>query len=378
MSLTVERDHLLRALEAASRITPTKSPIPIAAHLLLAAGNGEGAHAMGSNLDCEVRADITRAEWEGAFAVALPAKQLVDLVRGMPAGSVIRLTPQGADVTVQCGRSRYKMPSLLAEDFPRLTAPDDATRLIIAGAELAEAMAAVAHAQADDKDWQNAGTRLSLCGGDLRVDAYCRRMYTRRTAPLVEDAEGSASAIVPREVAPSLIKIAADSASITLHLAANLIRVEGNGVTLTTKVVEAQWPDFDGQFPREPWHVITVERAPLAAALDRLSGVLVAKEASSRAVAIDFTASETLSLSVRDSIGGDGAEEVAASVATDGEREGAQAFKVYPRQVLDLLKATKANSVAIAIFDPAKPWRMTPAGAAPDDLSEIAFTSHIA
>ena len=127
MRLTVEATELLAALALCNGVVKRATTIPILAHLLLSAA-GSGLAIVATNLDFQMSAQAA-ANVDAAGSITAPASMLHDLVKSFPVGADILLddaeTPNR--LTVRCGASQYRLPTLPAGDFPVMSedGPDE-------------------------------------------------------------------------------------------------------------------------------------------------------------------------------------------------------------------------------------------------------------
>ena len=116
MKFTITREQLQEGLTAVAAAVPTKTTLPVLANILLEATK-DGLRLSGTDLDIAVGTTVPAAvDQEGA--ITLPARKLVELVRELPSAG-IRMTTQGEQrVTIECGRSKFKLLGLPREEFP--------------------------------------------------------------------------------------------------------------------------------------------------------------------------------------------------------------------------------------------------------------------
>jgi DNA polymerase-3 subunit beta len=116
MKLTITREQLQEGLVAVAASVPAKTTLPILSNILLEATK-DGIRLSGTDLDIAVSTTVSASvEQEGA--ITLPARKLVEIVRELPSAA-IRLTASGEQrVTIECGRSRFRLLGLPREEFP--------------------------------------------------------------------------------------------------------------------------------------------------------------------------------------------------------------------------------------------------------------------
>ncbi|HEX6433478.1 MAG TPA: DNA polymerase III subunit beta, partial [Gemmatimonadales bacterium] len=116
MKLTITREQLQEGLVAVAASVPAKTTLPILSNILLEATK-EGIRLSGTDLDISVSTTVSASvDQEGA--ITLPARKLVEIVRELPSAA-IRLTASGEQrVSIECGRSRFRLLGLPREEFP--------------------------------------------------------------------------------------------------------------------------------------------------------------------------------------------------------------------------------------------------------------------
>src|SRR5919198_1592630 len=120
MKLTITREQLQEGLVAVAASVPAKTTLPILSNLLLEATK-DGVRLSGTDLDIAVSTTVSASvDQEGA--ITLPARKLVEIVRELPSAA-IRLTASGEQrVSIECGRSRFRLLGLPREEFPAFPA----------------------------------------------------------------------------------------------------------------------------------------------------------------------------------------------------------------------------------------------------------------
>ena len=116
MKLTITREQLQEGLVAVAASVPAKTTLPILSNILLEATK-DGIRLSGTDLDIAVSTTVSASvDQEGA--ITLPARKLVEIVRELPSAA-IRLTASGEQrVTIECGRSKFRLLGLPREEFP--------------------------------------------------------------------------------------------------------------------------------------------------------------------------------------------------------------------------------------------------------------------
>src|SRR5436190_24126733 len=116
MRLTISREKLQEGLSAVSASIPTKTTLPVLANILVETVE-RGIRLSGTDLDIAVSTEV-QADVESPGAVTIPAKKLADIARELPP-SPVKIGAIGEQrITLECGRSRFKLLGLPRDEFP--------------------------------------------------------------------------------------------------------------------------------------------------------------------------------------------------------------------------------------------------------------------
>ena len=120
MKLTITREQLQEGLVAVAAAYRPRPHCPILSNILLEATK-DGIRLSGTDLDISVSTTVPASvDQEGA--ITLPARKLVEIVRELPSAA-IRFTASGEQrVTIECGRSKFRLLGLPREEFPAFPA----------------------------------------------------------------------------------------------------------------------------------------------------------------------------------------------------------------------------------------------------------------
>src|SRR2546428_702701 len=120
MKFTITRQQLQEGLAAVAAAVPAKTTLPVLANVLVEVGK-QGLRLSGTDLDIAVSTTVA-ADVDADGAVTLPAKKLVDITRELPSAP-IRFAAVGEQrVSIECGRSKFKLLGLPREEFPSFPA----------------------------------------------------------------------------------------------------------------------------------------------------------------------------------------------------------------------------------------------------------------
>ncbi len=116
MKFTITREHLQEGLAAVAASVPAKTTLPVLSNILVEAQEG-GLRLSGTDLDIAVSTTVA-ASVDEEGAITLPARKLVEIVREMPSAAIKVSSAGEQRVTIECGRSKFKLLGLPREEFP--------------------------------------------------------------------------------------------------------------------------------------------------------------------------------------------------------------------------------------------------------------------
>lgn len=360
VALSIDRNALARAMSHLARVVERRNTIPILSNVRLSPGD-QYLTLTATDLDIEARVDVV-CETTGSGDITVPAGTFNDIVRKMAEGTAVTLAwdGTGTTVTVRAGRSRFSLQALPASDFPDLAAGDMPHRFTLPAATLLALIEATAFAISTEE------TRYYLNGiylhcpatpeGEnhtaLRGVATDGHRLACFDAPTPVGAEGMPGIIIPRKTVGEIARLAKDAmdkngnGEVEVALSAAKIRVSAAGVTLTSKLIDGTFPDYQRVIPRNNTKRATLALEAFARAADRVATI---SSERGRAVKLSFDEGK-LRLSVSNPDAGSAEEEIEAEYA-----EAAIDIGFNSRYLADILAALDGDTVLVKLGDPGSP-----------------------
>jgi DNA polymerase-3 subunit beta len=352
MRVTIERSAFLRSLNHVQSVVERRNTIPILSNVLIRAGKGE-LRLTATDLDIEVvetlSADIAR---EGASTA--PAHILYDIVRKLPDGAQLQME-QGNDegrLVVLAGRSRFSLQALPSQDFPDLAAGEMSHSFSIPASDLKTLIEKTRFAISTEETryYLNGIYLHEVTAGDvqiLRAVATDGHRLAQVQYPRPEGARSMPGIIVPRKTVLELAKLleAADG-DIDVSLSVSKVRFGINGLTITSKLIDGTFPDYERVIPRHNEKTLTVDTKLFTQAVDRVSTVSSEK---GRAVKLNISA-ERIVLTVNNPDSGSAEEELSAAYNADPLDIGFNS-----RYLLDIMGQFRGDSANFEFSDAGSP-----------------------
>ncbi len=270
--LDIDRDTLLKPLQAVSGIVERRHTLPILSNVLLETTDAE-LKLLATDLEIQVATEAQLKKGAKSQVITVSARKLQDILRSLPDGASVSLDAQDSKLVVRAGKSRFNLQTLPAEDFPRLAeGTGDATKVNVSEKELKRMLQLVqyAMAQQDIRYYLNGllmlvdGNKLTLVATDGHRLAYI--------STTLEGSHARAEAIVPRKAVLEMVKLLTDSDNnVELQILQNQVRSRFGAVDLVSKVVDGKFPDFTRVIPTSAPSHFLISRTELQQALQRAS-----------------------------------------------------------------------------------------------------------
>ena len=270
MKLTCSRDELVQKLALASRAVSTRTTVLVLSGILLRAENGE-LQLAATDMELSLRTSLD-AQVEGEGAVVVPGRLLVDLARLLPDEDVqIEHRAEEGVVRVECGSASYRLHTYNVEDFPRLPDIDAIGTFSIDRDALLDTVARVSRsASRDESRPVLTGILARFEAGKLVMAATDSYRLSVKETPL-GDGGPELEAIIPARALTEVSRIAQTSDTLELGVHENQVVFVADGVTLTTRRIEGQFPNYKQLLPETFEHTITLPRAELLDVVRRVS-----------------------------------------------------------------------------------------------------------
>lgn len=273
MKFTIARDRLLKALQLSTGVVERRQTLPVLANLLIRADEN-GVALTGTDLEVEMVAH-TNVDVEQPGEITIPARKLADIWRALPDGADVSVSAEGDRSTIKSGHSRFTLATLPANDFPQIEGGETDVVVSVAQADLRALIDQVgfAMAQQDVRYFLN-GMLFEVTEEHLRTVAtdghrlaMCTKGCTLETPITVRR-----QVIVPRKAVLELSRLLdEEDEAIRIQLGSNHLRVTKGPFTLTTKLVDGQFPDYDKVVPKDASRTLIGDRDALRQGFQRAS-----------------------------------------------------------------------------------------------------------
>lgn len=271
MDIIVAREALLKPLQAASSVVERKQTLPILANILLEVKEDQ-LLLTGTDLEIELVGFVPIKSIQSGGRTTVSARKLFDICRTLPDGIDLHLSLETNYLVIRALESCFMLNTLKAEDFPNLEESAYPVQFTLREAQLKSLLNKTSFAMGlqDVRHYLN-GAFLDISHQSIKcIAADGHRLAL---ASLQDESIGNAEArvILPRKSVLELIRLLGnDAGNITLNVGDSRFRVHNNEFIFTTKLINAQYPDYNRLIPRGTT-TATGDREMLKQALTRAS-----------------------------------------------------------------------------------------------------------
>ena len=361
MKITAPRDPFLNALQLAGRAVSARSTLPSLGGILFSA-TAEGLTLRATDMEMSVALDVPEAKVESEGTLLLPGRLLVDVARSLPEGEVtLEQRSQERDVELTAGGARFHLRTLPAEDFPTLPEVDGESARLPAG-PLAETAERVARAASRDEVRPIlTGVLVQADGAALTMvatDSY--RLAVKHTAlekALPQPFEANVPARALRELAR--IVSGSDAVEVEIALSRNQIVFRVDGVALSSRLIEGQFPSWRQLVPETFEHDVRLPREELLEVTRRVS------QLSQRNAPLRFAFAEgELTVAAETPDIGDASESMPAPYSGEPME-----IAFNPQFLIEGIESVESEELSIHLSSPLRPGLLRPVGS--DDFSYL-------
>lgn len=356
MKFTCTREALGAAISTVIKAAAERSTLPVLGNILIAALDSQIVRIAATNLELTIVTAIT-AQVKQVGAITLPARTFADYINTMPLDTVeIEANPKTQTATIKCAQFNGHIKGVDAEEFPIINLQPQSDRTFHVEPDVfKEKMKQVAVSVADNNMARPAleGVLFELNGNTLTVtSADGFRLTTSGMTIIAPKEKHTAKAIVPSKAIDNAVRLTKEQETpVGITFGDDTVTFHLERDTVTTKVIEANFPDYHQIVPksnavRTRVNVVELQRAIQASSVfARWSSNTILFDIqnqnwSDAHITVQATSAET----------GDNVAVVDATVDGDGHQ-----FALNGRYVKDVLGTLNCPFVEILTETPETP-----------------------
>jgi DNA polymerase-3 subunit beta len=345
MKFKSERDILVEALSAASRVVATRL-IGASSGILLSL-SGNHLTVTGTDLDITVRTTVDVIGLEDGSSV-VPARLIVDAVRSLEAGAVT-ISSSDENVGVSLGRAKFSLRTFSVMDFPKLP-PVTGALTSVKAQDLIQGINQVVRAAAnDDARPLLTGVLFTTDNNTLRLIATDSYRLAVRDVPGVEGIGGEHDLLVPARALQELQRAATsllDDAEIGVTLTDAEICFVVGSTSIASRLIDGNYPSVLQLIPASYPNQLRIAKDTLLVSLRRAK--LLAKDSTS---SVRLTMKEkSVEIRTQSHDAGDVEDNVDADY--NGEE---MTIAFNPNFLIDGIEAVPGDEVVLEMSDSVRP-----------------------
>jgi DNA polymerase III subunit beta len=270
MRFTISREKLQEGLAAVTPTTPPKTTLPVLANILVETTE-RGIRLSGTDLDIAVTTEVA-ADVETQGAITIPAKKLSEIAKELPPSPVKMATSGEQRVTLDCGRSHFKILGLPKDEFPNFpTVKFDASWRIRSG-DLQKLISHTAFAVSNEESRPILnGVLWELRPDNMRMVATNGHRLSKMDIPINSAGAPSADMIVPPKALEQIRRLFPQDEELEIARGDNHLGFRSPFTAVYTRLIEGPYPNYDQVIPRDNNRIAIADRQSLISALRRMS-----------------------------------------------------------------------------------------------------------
>lgn len=349
MKFRCERDALAEALATAGRALSSRGSTTAVGGIRLSLA-GDELTVTGSDGDLTISVALI-VSGSGDGVTVMHSKLMGDVVRSLRPGAV-DIAIEGQDARIVSDRSEFSIRVfagderiIATEDFAEVSEPEGKAVTLDAGVFKSAISQVSRAASTDDARPILTGVLMATEADGLRLvatDSYRLALFDLAGLSVLDKDQ---KVLVPSRALKELARVAGDEEEITLLLGANNAKFSTGSVSITTRLIEGDFPNYSRLIPDTHENCLTVSRESLLEALRRVK--LLAQE----------------STPIRMSMSAEGLEVIAVTQEIGEARENLEAeyqgedlmVAFNPEYLIDGIDVTPGSEVKLETIGELKP-----------------------
>jgi len=273
MQVTIPRATLLKPLQMISGVVERRQTLPILSNVLLRVKEDQ-LSLTATDLEIELIGTVSLSDAATPGILTVSARKLLDICRALPEDALLQFMSENDQLILRSGKSRFILSTLPAADFPNIENCPFHTEFTLPQANLKQLLSKIhfAMGQQDVRHYLN-GAFIDIQQGMMKcvaTDGH-RLAYTTMATSGIEDKK--IKIILPRKSVLELMRLldADQEENIKICIGDHHFRVITSDFAFTSKLINAQYPDYERLIPRAIENTAIASREALKSALVRAS-----------------------------------------------------------------------------------------------------------
>jgi DNA polymerase-3 subunit beta len=352
MRFTISREKLQEGLNSVAASIPAKTTLPVLANILVETTE-RGIRLSGTDLDIAVSTEIS-ADVETPGAITIPAKKLQEIARELPP-SPVKIAAVGEQrVTLECGRSRFKLLGLPRDEFPTFPTVRFNESWRVKSGELQKLISHTSFAVSTEESRPILnGVLWELRPEFMRMVATNGHRLSKMEVPITSIGAQANDLIVPPKALDQIRRLFPAEEELEIARGDNHLGFRSPFTSVFTRLIEGPYPNYEQVIPKDNDKYAIADKASLISALKRMS--VIASDQTHR-IRLSFNAG-MLKFSVQTPDLGEAQDEL--PVRYDGDPLDIGFNATY---LLEILKYIPTDEVRLTFKAPERAATLEPEG----------------
>lgn len=270
MRFTITREKLQEGLTAVAASIPAKTTLPVLANILVETTE-KGIRLSGTDLDIAVSTEVS-ADVEAGGAITIPAKKLAEIAKELPP-SPVRVASSGEQrVTLDCGRSHFRLLGLPKDEFPSFPSIRFNESWRVRSGELQKLISHTAFAVSTEESRPILnGVLWELRPDEMRMVATNGHRLAKMQVPIKSSGMPSADLIVPPKALEQIRRLFPADEELEIARGENHLGFRSPFTAVYTRLIEGPYPNYEQVIPKDNDKHAIADKGALISALKRMS-----------------------------------------------------------------------------------------------------------
>lgn len=270
MRFTISREKLQEGLAAVAASIPSKTTLPVLANILVETTD-KGIRLSGTDLDIAVCTEVV-ADVETVGAITIPAKKLTEIARELPP-SPVKIAAAGEQrITLDCGRSHFKILGLPKEEFPSFPVVRFNESWRIRSGDLQKLISHTSFAVSTEESRPILnGVLWELKPEFMRMVATNGHRLAKMEVPIKSIGAPASDLIIPPKALDQIRRLFPADEELEVARGDNHLGFRSPFTSVFTRLIEGPYPNYDQVIPKDNDRVAIADKSALTSALKRMS-----------------------------------------------------------------------------------------------------------
>ena len=269
MNIIINTEEFVNHLSKVVGVVDRKQTMPILGHVLISGSSGE-ITITATDLEVQISSKF-KANISEDFLITLPGRKLFDILRSL-GNTELELTSDNDTILLKTAKSKFSLQQLPSNEFPLFDNTEGDQSFSIKQQVLSDVFnkTQFAMAQQDVRFYLN-GLLLEINPESLNVVGTDGHRLAKTSTTLDKKSITEQSCIVPRKAIQELTRSLSEEKECKVSLVDNQASFSFSQVSLTTKLIDGTFPDYNRVIPAETTTNIMLDTKTLKPALQRVS-----------------------------------------------------------------------------------------------------------